>query len=89
MRTILTFITITILASCGTGEAETSAKAFAARHFEGHKGIECMTRDSDSDGYVSCTIFLPNEAVGIECATERLGGCGNSGCRMAMGKSAG
>lgn len=83
------FLLVTVLASCrGVGEAENSAKAFADRRFENSTGVECMERDSDGDGYVSCTIFLPDDAVGIECATENLhAGCNNSGCRMAAGKS--
>lgn len=89
MKKTLLFLLIATVASCrGVGEAENSAKSFADRRFEGHKGVECMDRDTDGDGYVSCTVFMPNDAIAIECATENLrAGCSSSGCRMAMGKS--
>lgn len=75
-----------ILTACGVGEAKNSAKSFASRNFKNHTGVECMSRDSDGDGYASCTIFLPNDAIAIECATEKLTtGCGNTGCRIATG----
>lgn len=89
MKKTMLFLLITIVASCrGVGEAENSAKSFADRRFEGNKGVECMTRDTDGDGYVSCTVFMPNDAIAIECATENHAlGCHSTGCRMAMGKS--
>jgi hypothetical protein len=91
MKNTITFLSIALLLSCGVGKAPESAKSFADRRFEGHKGVECMTEDTDDDGYVSCTIFLPDDAVAIECATEKWhsDGCGrNSGCRLSMGKGA-
>ncbi len=91
MKTLIKLLALSLIISCGIGKAGDSAKSFADRRFPDNKGIECMTDDTDDDGYVSCTIFMPDEAIPIECATEQWhsDGCGrNSGCRMAMGKSA-
>ena len=89
MKKIILFVLISVVASCrGPGKSEASAKSFAERRFENNTGVECLDRDTDGDGYVSCTIFLPNDAIAIECATENhVLGCSSSGCRMAMGKS--
>lgn len=84
-------LALLVTASCGIGEAKKSADAYAQRNWgEDVKSVECMTKDSDSDGYVSCTVLLksaPAQPVPIECGTERGMSC-NSGCRVATGNSA-
>lgn len=45
------------------------------------KGVSCANKDTDSDGYVSCTVNLIDnpEPIAIECRSRwKLG----SGCRM-------
>lgn len=86
MKHLFSFIAITSLFSCTAGEAEDSANSFANRHFENHKGVECMSYDTDDDGYVSCSVFMADKIIPIECATNHYG-CGNSGCRGATGKN--
>lgn len=74
-----------VIGACGLGEAKVSAEKFAEQHFQDDvQSVTCMTRDSDGDGYVSCTVFLkstPTQPMAIECATGIMS-C-NSGCRMA------
>lgn len=56
---------------------EEEAKAFARKGGLQIVGVSCMDIDSDHDGYVSCTLFFPqNQTKGIECAAGR-------GCRLA------
>jgi hypothetical protein len=55
------------------GEAQTSAQTWAAQHFpDDVKTVECVSRDSDGDGYASCTVFLRStpSPVPLECGTE-------------------
>jgi len=91
MKNIIAFASIAFLFSCGAGNAPESAQKFADKRFPKNTGTECvsgMNADSDDDGYVSCTIFLEDKAIPIECATDYGGtGCSKSGCRMATGKS--
>jgi hypothetical protein len=91
MKNIITFIAITMLMSCGNGNAPEAAEVYAAKHYPGNTGTECisgMDADSDDDGYISCTVFLPdNKAIPIECASSHYGCMSKSGCRMATGKS--
>lgn len=56
--------------------------------------VVCMGTDSNGDGYVSCTISVPQAGGGapqmqaIECASSR-NGCGmNQGCRIPKGRLA-
>ena len=60
------------LAGCDVrdrGELEAEAAEFAKRLGVKVNGVSCVTRDSDGDGYVSCTIFLQDgRAEDIECA---------------------
>jgi hypothetical protein len=56
-----------------------SAQAFAAQ-IDPAATVECVDRDSNGDGYVSCTVFRPGKPpIGIECAS---GFSINNGCRM-------
>lgn len=51
-----------------------------AQRIDPNATVECVDRDTDNDGYVSCTVFRPGKnPVGIECAA---GFTINSGCRM-------
>jgi predicted sulfurtransferase len=49
-------------------------------------GEDCVGRDTDGDGYVSCTARVkgkdgPEETLALECASELL----NSGCKPRIG----
>lgn len=106
----LTFVVFAILVavSCktGKGDSEKYAHQWAQKHYpDQYKDVECLSSDSDDDGYVSCTVFFtegpaeasgapvaPREPMALECAH----GHGNSwkcnkqeGCRLATGKAAG
>jgi hypothetical protein len=73
--------------SCGQGDAPMFAQQFANRHYPEHRAVECVDGinvDSDSNGYISCTVFLHNDTIPIECATN-YAGC-RQGCRIATGK---
>lgn len=46
--------------------------------------IECMIKDTNSDGYVSCTAMLKGEVVPLECGSSIF----NLGCRVNYGSAA-
>ena len=50
----------------------------------GAKPIECMIRDTNSDGYVSCSAMLQGEVVPLECGASIF----NIGCRVNYGAAA-
>lgn len=74
----------------GKGDAEESAAAWVRDNLPGatFSNHECQDRDTDDNGYVSCTVSVrwendPGiEIIPIECSVNRAGnGCGNKGCR--------
>lgn len=91
MKHIITLACITLIFSCGNGSAPEFAQSYADKHYPDNKGTECiegLDSDSDDDGYISCTVFLPEDkAIPIECASHHYGCLSKSGCRMATGKS--
>lgn len=70
-----------ILASCGGGpyalnetetlKAEAGARDFAER--SGGKFISCSGQDSESDGYVTCTVQTDAGSKDIACAYKTRG----------------
>jgi len=64
-------------------EAEADARTFAASMGIKVKGVNCVDRDTDGDGYVSCTVSEEVDGKtrmhAVECAS---GWTWNSGCRM-------
>ncbi|MEB3827493.1 hypothetical protein [Phormidium sp. CCY1219] len=46
--------------------------------------IECMIKDTNSDGYVSCSAMLHDEVVPLECGASIF----NMGCRVNYGAAA-
>lgn len=46
--------------------------------------IECMIKDTNSDGYVSCSAMLRGEVVPLECGASIF----NIGCRVSYGAAA-
>lgn len=97
MRWIFTMATLMLFGvSCsqcgGSGDAPASARKWAEAHYAGkYTSVECLPRDTDGDGYVSCTVFFKKagDVIGLECATGRINGdgCSQKGCRVATGKS--
>ena len=79
---------LVVLSLVGCEDAEQRAQRMAlttdsarrfAQGFEGVRGVECSPRDSDHDGYVTCTVFLENNDFrNIECTTD--------GCKMKEDK---
>lgn len=68
--------------SYGGDGVKTEAETFARSMGESYTGINCVTYDSDGDGYVSCTIFRSGkDPLPIECARKWSR---NSGCKLAM-----
>ena len=61
-----------LLAACdvrGKAELEDEAAAFAKKLRVPVRAVDCVTIDSDYDGYVSCTIFPEDgEPLSIVCA---------------------
>ena len=50
----------------------------------GAKPIECMVKDTNNDGYVSCSAMLRGEVVPLECGSSIF----NIGCRVNYGAAA-
>jgi hypothetical protein len=56
------------------------------RSWSSHAGaspIECMIKDTNSDGYVSCSAMLKGEVVPLECGSSIF----NIGCRVNYGSA--
>lgn len=73
----------------GAGDAPASAEAWVKEWRPGAK-VECQKRDTDGNGYVSCTVgFERNgerEVESIECGVNRwYHGFNTSGCRLTKG----
>ena len=63
------------------GEAERSAKAWAAQLGGEVTGVNCTRNDTDGDGYVSCTIFRKDkDPISVDCAARFTM---NDGCRLS------
>lgn len=75
----------------GQGDAEKFVEQFKSAHMSAAKSVThtCQTRDTDDNGYVSCTVTVDwgianerPEIVPIECAVNKVGsGCNVEGCR--------
>ena len=50
----------------------------------GASPIECMIKDTNDDGYVSCSAMLKGEVVPLECGSSIF----NIGCRVNYGAAA-
>lgn len=88
--------------ACGVagkgGHVQTSATEQALDYAEGmgyqNAHVQCVTWDSDGDGYVSCTVSFtqPNGTIGkdaVECAAGlNMNGAMNSGCRTPKMRAA-
>ncbi|MGL5509901.1 MAG: hypothetical protein ACRC2J_15830 [Microcoleaceae cyanobacterium] len=60
-------------------------KKWASKVPDGNaQAVECMMRDTNSDGYVSCTALLKEEIVPLECGVSIF----NIGCRVSYGSAA-
>lgn len=86
---ILTILTMIITrGGCGCAssreEAEVEARQYAHDLGFEVKGISCANRDTDGDGYVSCTLSVTKDGKEtiqpIECAARYT--YNNNGCRI-------
>jgi len=73
--------------SSSQGLAEEEARNYAAKMDRTLKGVSCMNRDIDGDGYVSCTLNVVEKdgslsRVPIECAAKWT--YNNEGCKEAF-----
>lgn len=70
----------------GRGGAPAAARAWVDRNRPSWRVSECQPRDTNSDGYVTCTIVGPGDAIdAIECGVDRwFHGLGVSGCKPAL-----
>lgn len=84
---VLFMMFVAAFRGCGIQDASSKAadaKSFAVGLGYDVRGAQCMNRDSDGDGYVSCTVSFADKngnlsIVPIECASSYTIG---SGCRM-------
>lgn len=67
-------------------QAERDAKKFAKK-IPGSTGeVDCAHKDSDGDGYCSCTVFMEDgETVPIECGCEKWCFNCSEGCKRVEG----
>ena len=66
-----------------SGRSENHAKEWMAKMgWDDVDAIDCMSFDSDNDGYVSCTARRGDKLIGIDCAAFFSL---QSGCRMQKG----
>jgi hypothetical protein len=75
----------------GSGDADKFAEDWSRVNTFGAADVshQCQTRDTDGNGYVSCTVSVQwergnprREMIPIECAVNRVGnGCNVEGCR--------
>jgi hypothetical protein len=72
---MLSFFWSHIIASRGMSEWSSRASA---------NPIECMIKDTNNDGYVSCSAMLKGEVVPLECGSSIF----NIGCRVNYGAAA-
>ena len=66
------------------GAAEEEAKEWATELGMKYTSVSCVAKDTDGDGYVSCTFMMTDGTTkGVECAGARGDGTWirNSGCR--------
>lgn len=64
-----------------------SIAGIGMRSWSSHAGatpIECMIKDTNNDGYVSCSAMLQGEVVPLECGSSIF----NIGCRVNYGAAA-
>jgi hypothetical protein len=76
-----------ITCASSQGLAEEEARNYAAKMRLTLKGVSCMNRDTDGDGYVSCTLNVVEKdgstsLVPIECAAKWT--YNNEGCKEAF-----
>lgn len=70
--------------SSKTADTEDDARTFARNTGDEITGVSCVDRDTDGDGYVSCTVFRRGkDPLAIECAR---GWTMNRGCKLAKWK---
>lgn len=61
--------------------AEANAKAWSRQMGIGASTFQCVRKDTDGDGYVSCTFVMPDQSIRtMECAGEHFW-VRNEGCR--------
>lgn len=73
--------------SSSQGTAEEEARAYAQKMGMKIKGVSCMNRDTDGDGYVSCTLNVIEKdesmtPIPIECAAKWS--YNNEGCKESF-----
>ena len=74
-----------VLGACGVDED--GAREWVNSNFPDARSFDCVSIDSDDDGYVSCTVFFDGQRdpLAIECAAAFTPL--KDGCRLATGKS--
>lgn len=74
--------------SSSQNTAEEEARTYARKMGMTVKGVSCMNRDTDGDGYVSCTLNVmepegKTSTIPIECAAKWS--FNNDGCKEVFG----
>ena len=76
----------------GKGDADEYAATWVTQNIPANlkPRFQCMSRDTDDNGYVACTVSYDTpdgtiEMLPIECVVNKVGtGCGNEGCKPLM-----
>lgn len=89
MRQAITAIIFAVaLVACNTSdhsEAVNAARSFS-KNISDATGVDCAERDTDHDGYCTCTVFRrEHDPLRIDCGCERY--CFNCvrGCKLVVG----
>ena len=88
------FFTIALVAlACSACESDAimyTGENNARRHYKklGMKiaGVSCSTRDSDQDGYTSCTVNTGTAQLHIDCSYRSGGSCKDKTGKMLLTK---
>lgn len=73
------YLLLLALTSCvTTDEAVSSARRFATDLGYEVRGVSCSGRDSDGDGYMSCSVRVIGDGPPLELQ------CGVSGCKQVQ-----
>jgi hypothetical protein len=76
MKTIFVVVAALALVACSKtdpAEAERAATEYAKKVKDSTGEVSCTQKDTDGDGYVTCTVFMVSgEDRSVECGAERF-----------------
>lgn len=86
---IVIAIGVVILSVVGCEDDHAAALSSAkevASNYDDVKSVTCVNKDSDNDGYCSCTIYRESGPESLECGCQKWGLNKTRGCKAAQYK---